>query len=228
MSVRVQVHADTRVCMGVGAGVCMPAHACMCLWMRVCACTHKHTPCVCSPFGHRRVSRVFTPTRALARLPGLGVSAPASPVAVLLQVSVSRLSAFKTLAVSSRKLRLCGSEVPRAAWPSYWLIGDPILRGSPVIPRNARYFLLLPTSPPAPLPPPHWGLSSRTVLERSTCGVGCGISGCRASQHARPFVNLDTTIMCAEMLKGPFRIFLPLKNNSFLPSRVPGPLAPQL
>lgn len=150
MSVRVQVHADTRVCMGVGAGVCMPAHACMCLWMRVCACTHKHTPCVCSPFGHRRVSRVFTPTRALARLPGLGVSAPASPVAVLLQVSVSRLSAFKTLAVSSRKLRLCGSEVPRAAWPSYWLIGDPILRGSPVIPRNARYFLLLPTSPPAP------------------------------------------------------------------------------
>lgn len=64
--------------------------------------------------------------------------------------SASEFRAVKTLAGSSRKLCLCGNEVPSAPQPSYWLIDDMIPRGSPVIPGNTLYFMRFSAPFPAP------------------------------------------------------------------------------
>lgn len=63
--------------------------------------------------------------------------------------SASCFSALKVLAVSSRKLRLCGNETP-----SCRLIDDMVPRGSLVVPGNALYFTCLPASSPALSPSP--------------------------------------------------------------------------
>lgn len=94
------------------------------------------------------------PTRAPAGCQGWAPEYWPGPAPAFFICSVSYFSALKTLAVSSRKLCLCGNEMPRAARPSHWLIDDMIPRGSPVIPRNALYCTLFPPPcPPSPTSP---------------------------------------------------------------------------
>lgn len=135
----------TCVCMEVGAHawhkrVWMWVHVCAhawhtCVWMWVCV--HTCALYVLTSWALAGPTCVWAPAKPCSRRSSF--------------VLLSYFSAFKTLAVSSRKLCLCGNEMPRAARPSYWLIDDMIPRGSPVVPRNALYFLLSP--PPCPPSP---------------------------------------------------------------------------
>lgn len=123
----------------------------------VCARMHACPRASRTPAGP---TPVFQPTQPLAgcqaRARGAGqAQRPSSFIC-----SVSYFSASETLAVSSRKLCLCGNEVPRAARPSSWLIADTVPRGSPVTPRSVLYSVLA-----RPLPPPHRGLLSKPVPE---------------------------------------------------------------
>lgn len=131
----------TCVCMCVLHVHTACAHTCMHVRARIVFCVYV---CVLTSWTLPGSARVLKPTRPSARRPG----APRSCSSVC---SASEFRAVKTLAGSSRKLCLCGNEVPSAPQPSYWLIDDMIPRGSPVIPGNTL---------PRPLPPPHWGLVS--------------------------------------------------------------------
>lgn len=110
--------------------------------------------------------------------------------------------------------------MPGAPGPSYWLIDDMIPCGSLVDPGSTLHFMHFPPPPRPSASPP--GSDFHHGDGAAPCEVqGHGISRYSASQHARPFINLDTTIMCVQRLKGPFRIFLPLKNIPFSTAMCP-------
>lgn len=152
--VRVRAHSIC-VCM---ARVCVQAHvhtcACRCACIvYVCTCACTFVLCVLTSWTPAGPACVFKPTHLSARLPGAGAEPGRAPPWSFFICCASHVNALKTLAVSSRKLCLCGNEMPSAPRPSYWLIDDMIPRRSLVIPGNALYFVLFPTSSPAPPSP---------------------------------------------------------------------------
>lgn len=188
----------TCVCMCVLHVHTACAHTCMHVRARIVFCVYV---CVLTSWTLPGSVRVLKPTRPSARRPG----APRSCSSVC---SASEFRAVKTLAGSSRKLCLCGNEVPSAPQPSYWLIDDMIPRGSPVIPGNTISCVSPPPSPPPPSSPLGSGFHGATGAPREAAALALAAF---SQPAARPLVNVDTAIMCARRLKGPLGIFCCLK-----------------
>lgn len=191
------VYVCTCVCLHVHTAC---AHTCMYVCACVVCCVHE---CVLTSWTLPVSACVLKPTQPSARLPGALRSSSSI-------CSASEFRALKTLAGSSRKLCLCGNEVPSAPQPSYWLIDDMIPRGSPVIPGNTLYFMCFAAPFPAPsrLPTGVWFPRSDGAAPREAAAVAFAAF---SQPAARPLVSVDTTIMCAGRLKGPFGIFRLLK-----------------
>lgn len=117
-----------------------------CMYVCAHACTHTCTRVHTQPHGicaHTCVHCVWDP-------------APGPPPPLVLRLRAAPRDSGSLLKETSS---LWGRGAKRSGAPSFWVTDDVIPRGSLVIPGNAFYFTLFPTSFPAP-PPPRRALAS--------------------------------------------------------------------